>query len=125
MTTPLTNLTAPSKPTTDSSGMEIPFKNLAAALAAGTAAGVYLTGSPAMNVATAMDGALGATVGLALAPYIVTMPSLNLSSDQMQTGIMAAGVALPALVAMKIDMPIVAIGAAATAGYWAVTQYLN
>lgn len=109
---------------TAASGMEFPVKNLLGALAAGTAAGVYLTGASATDVATSMDGALGATVGLAVAPFVVTMPSLGLGPDTMQYAMLASGVALPALVAMKLDMPIVAIGAAAAAGFIAVDKFM-
>lgn len=75
---------------------------LAAGLAAGSITGTLLTGERLLDVATAMNGALGATVGFAVAKtakldwYLVA----------------AATVAVPVLVGGQLDGETIAIGGA-------------
>ncbi len=82
------------------------------ALAGGTAAGVLMTGESAMDVATALNGALGAVVGLAIG----NAAEKSMSSSYASYLPLVGAVAVPALAGGQLDMVVGTIG---VAGYGA------
>jgi hypothetical protein len=73
-----------------------------------------------MDVATSFDGALGAGVGVVLGPYIAAQ--MKVSSKNLPYAAAAGAVAVPALVSMQLDAPVLAIAAGAFVGVYA---YIN
>jgi len=94
----------------------------AGALVGGTAAGVLMTGLPALDIASAMNGALGAAVGVVASPYVAK--AVGLMGNQSQLVTVGMAVAVPALVGMTVDAPVAGIGLGAVAGAYAVNRFM-
>ncbi len=82
-----------------------------AGMAAGAVVGSYMSGEPITSVAFAMNGALGATVGLVAASM----------ANRASWEIVAATIAVPSLVNGRVDSETVAIGAAV----WASSRFFG
>lgn len=92
---------------------------LVGSLVAGAAAASYMTGADFMSAATAFNGALGATAGLAVSPYLMGMVP---SSLRMAFPV-AMAIAVPAAVGGELDATVAVMGISASAGAYAVSRY--
>ena len=110
--------TITANPTPKSSVFQM-VKPVAGALLAGAFAGSFMTGESFQDVAFAMNGALGAAVGIAAAPYVA--PKV----PRKMLAVLPVGLAIgvPALVGMKLDGPVVAIGVSSAAGAYAAVAF--
>jgi hypothetical protein len=79
------------------------MKGLVLGLAGASVVGMLMTGAPLMDVATSLDGALGATLGFAAGSY---------ASDSQYVPLIAA-IAVPALIGGQLDAAVAGMGAAA------------
>lgn len=94
--------------TTAKPGIWTTVKRPVLAWAAASAAAALLAGTGFVDAATALDGGLGATVGIIAASNL--MPTSTVAQ-------WALPIAVPALVGMTIDGPVVGAGIAATLVY--------
>jgi len=78
----------------------------------GTLAGVFLTGESAMDVAFALNGALGAVIGLAIGKMAESKMSTSYDSYYPLIG----AIAVPALAGGQLDMVVAGVGVGAYAG---------
>lgn len=93
---------------------------LAGSLVAGAVTISYLTGADFISGMTAFNGALGATAGLAVSPYVAPMMPVSL---RMVTPV-ALAIAVPAAVGAQLDSTVVMIGLASSAGAYVTSRYL-
>lgn len=94
---------------------------LAAGLVVSSFLGSYASGASIADVATAMNGGLGATVGVGAGIYLAPQ-----APEQLQKILpLLLGLAVPAIVGGEIDVTTVALGAGAAGGAYFATQYSN
>lgn len=79
-------------------------KGLALGLLGGSVVGMLMTGAPLVDVATSLDGALGATLGVVAGAY---------AAPSSAYGALIGAIAVPAVIGGQLDATVAGIGAAA------------
>lgn len=106
--------------------------SVAGGLAGATAAGVVLTGAPALDILTSMNGAPGVVGGMVAGSFAgIAFAGADIASSgnvkmadgfAMLAGPLLGGIAVPMLAGGKLDMVLIGMVGGALAGSWAAQK---